>query len=280
MESQKQIQQEDGNGGGGAGGGSNKSSFLCRQSSTRWIPTAEQIRILRELYYNNGVRSPSAEQIQKISARLRQYGKIEGKNVFYWFQNHKARERQKKRLSTDAAVQQRCAAVGWSSCTDDFSPKFTSSSTSLLHTSAPGISSCGAGIVCGGQMTGVSSALVERGSFRDRYWEGGFCSGSTGGMTETSADSYCCLGQHDSDETHGADGDIETLQLFPLRGGENSEIGSDKPEADEFYPSWYFGDAGGEQGASLELTLGSFPTADGFFLGSGSAGLGGFCPGS
>ena len=30
------------------------------------------------------------EQIQRISARLRQYGKIEGKNVFYWFQNHKA----------------------------------------------------------------------------------------------------------------------------------------------------------------------------------------------
>jgi Homeodomain len=32
---------------------------------------------------------------------LRQYGKIEGKNVFYWFQNHKARDRQKKRLTVD-----------------------------------------------------------------------------------------------------------------------------------------------------------------------------------
>lgn len=32
---------------------------------------------------------------------LRQYGKIEGKNVFYWFQNHKARERQKKRLTVE-----------------------------------------------------------------------------------------------------------------------------------------------------------------------------------
>ncbi|KAI5684084.1 hypothetical protein M9H77_05312 [Catharanthus roseus] len=76
------------------------SNFQCRQSTTRWTPTTEQIRILKELYYNNGVRSPSAEQIQKISAKLRQYGKIEGKNVFYWFQNHKARERQKKRLIT------------------------------------------------------------------------------------------------------------------------------------------------------------------------------------
>lgn len=88
---------------------SSKSSFLCRQSTTRWIPTTDQIRILKDLYYNNGVRSPSGEQIQRISARLRQYGKIEGKNVFYWFQNHKARERQKKKFTADVATMQR----GW-----------------------------------------------------------------------------------------------------------------------------------------------------------------------
>ncbi|PPS10814.1 hypothetical protein GOBAR_AA09840 [Gossypium barbadense] len=82
------------------GGGSGKGSFLCRQSSARWTPTTDQIRILKDLYNNNGVRSPSTDQIQRISARLRQYGKIEGKNVFYWFQNHKARERQKKRFTT------------------------------------------------------------------------------------------------------------------------------------------------------------------------------------
>ncbi|CAI0461670.1 unnamed protein product [Linum tenue] len=80
-----------------------KGSFLCRQSSSRWTPTTEQIRILKELYYNDGVRSPSAEQIQRISADLRRYGKIEGKNVFYWFQNHKARERQKKRFTNQPA---------------------------------------------------------------------------------------------------------------------------------------------------------------------------------
>ncbi|KAJ1693238.1 hypothetical protein LUZ63_009936 [Rhynchospora breviuscula] len=77
------------------------SSYLCRQTSTRWIPTSEQIRILRDLYYNCGMRSPNSEEIQRISAMLRQYGKIEGKNVFYWFQNHKARERQKKRLTVE-----------------------------------------------------------------------------------------------------------------------------------------------------------------------------------
>ncbi|XP_042425271.1 protein WUSCHEL-like [Zingiber officinale] len=93
-------QQEEGSGGNGKAGG----GFLCRQSSTRWIPTSDQIRILRDLYYNSGLRSPNADQIQRISARLRQYGKIEGKNVFYWFQNHKARERQKKRLTMDLAA--------------------------------------------------------------------------------------------------------------------------------------------------------------------------------
>ncbi|KQJ85141.1 WUSCHEL-related homeobox 1B-like [Brachypodium distachyon] len=72
----------------------------CRASGTRWTPTAEQVRILRELYYGLGIRSPNAEQIQRIAGRLRQYGRIEGKNVFYWFQNHKARERHKKRLTT------------------------------------------------------------------------------------------------------------------------------------------------------------------------------------
>ena len=90
-----QADQESGNNNKSVSGG-----YTCRQTSTRWTPTTDQIRILKDLYYNNGVRSPTADQIQKISARLRQYGKIEGKNVFYWFQNHKARERQKKRFNS------------------------------------------------------------------------------------------------------------------------------------------------------------------------------------
>ncbi|KAL3818616.1 hypothetical protein ACJIZ3_004521 [Penstemon smallii] len=64
--------------------------------SSRWNPTPEQLQTLEELY-RRGTRTPSAEQIQLITAQLRRYGKIEGKNVFYWFQNHKARERQKRR---------------------------------------------------------------------------------------------------------------------------------------------------------------------------------------
>ncbi|KAL2899220.1 WUSCHEL-related homeobox 3 [Bienertia sinuspersici] len=65
-------------------------------ASTRWCPTPEQVMILEEMY-RSGVRTPNAAQIQQITAHLSLYGKIEGKNVFYWFQNHKARDRQKLR---------------------------------------------------------------------------------------------------------------------------------------------------------------------------------------
>ncbi|XP_057509139.1 WUSCHEL-related homeobox 3-like [Actinidia eriantha] len=63
--------------------------------SSRWCPTPEQLMILEEMY-RGGKRTPNASQIQQITAHLSFYGKI-GKNVFYWFQNHKARDRQKLR---------------------------------------------------------------------------------------------------------------------------------------------------------------------------------------
>ncbi|KAK9277184.1 hypothetical protein L1049_006723 [Liquidambar formosana] len=70
--------------------------------SSRWNPTPEQLQALEDMY-RCGTRTPSAEQIQKIAAQLRRFGKIEGKNVFYWFQNHKARERQKRRRESEPA---------------------------------------------------------------------------------------------------------------------------------------------------------------------------------
>lgn len=70
--------------------------------SSRWNPTPEQLQTLEELY-RRGTRTPSAEQIQHITSQLRRYGKIEGKNVFYWFQNHKARERQKRRRQLETS---------------------------------------------------------------------------------------------------------------------------------------------------------------------------------
>ncbi|XP_042510370.1 WUSCHEL-related homeobox 2 [Macadamia integrifolia] len=72
-------------------------------ASSRWNPTMEQISML-ESFYKQGIRTPSAEQIQQITSRLRAYGHIEGKNVFYWFQNHKARQRQKQKQENMARV--------------------------------------------------------------------------------------------------------------------------------------------------------------------------------
>ncbi|GER49135.1 WUSCHEL-related homeobox [Striga asiatica] len=72
------------------------SNNMAPLVSSRWNPTSEQVQALEEMY-RQGIKTPSAQQIQQITAKLKKFGKIEGKNVFYWFQNHKARERQKKR---------------------------------------------------------------------------------------------------------------------------------------------------------------------------------------
>lgn len=78
--------------GSGGGGNGNNNGTKCG----RWNPTTEQVKVLTDLF-RSGLRTPSTDQIQKISSQLSFYGKIESKNVFYWFQNHKARERQKRR---------------------------------------------------------------------------------------------------------------------------------------------------------------------------------------
>ncbi|CAH9105791.1 unnamed protein product [Cuscuta europaea] len=169
-------QTQNGNPEEGGGGGSKSNGgaagYLCRQSSTRWTPTTEQIRILKELYYNNGVRSPSAEQIQRISAKLRQYGKIEGKNVFYWFQNHKARERQKKRLTVvppdaAAAFSMQMQRGVWRSAADQCS-----------NFNNPQASSPASGVVNVGQIGNYSygSTVAMERSFRN-------CSISAGGAS-------------------------------------------------------------------------------------------------
>ncbi|PON98142.1 Homeodomain transcription factor [Trema orientale] len=71
--------------------------------SSRWTPTPKQLLVLEELY-RHGKRTPTAQQIQEITAMLRRFGKIEGKNVFYWFQNHKARDKRKRRKILEAAA--------------------------------------------------------------------------------------------------------------------------------------------------------------------------------
>jgi len=152
-------------------GGSGKGGFLSRQSSTRWTPTTDQIRILKDLYYNNGIRSPSAEQIQRISARLRQYGKIEGKNVFYWFQNHKARERQKKRFTSDNVPMQRppapTNAAPWK---PDHDPPIHTHYSNISSTGISSASSSSVEMITVAQMGnyGYGSVPMEK-SFRVSY---------------------------------------------------------------------------------------------------------------
>ncbi|XP_055835413.1 WUSCHEL-related homeobox 3-like [Solanum dulcamara] len=72
---------------------------------TRWSPTPKQLMFLEEMY-RKGLRNPNAIQIQSITSHLSSFGKIEGKNVFYWFQNHKARDRQKLKKKLLAQMNQ------------------------------------------------------------------------------------------------------------------------------------------------------------------------------
>ncbi|XP_021716607.1 WUSCHEL-related homeobox 2-like [Chenopodium quinoa] len=97
---------------------------------SRWNPTKEQIEMLERIYTNEGVRTPSAEQIQQITARLRVYGHIEGKNVFYWFQNHKARQRQKQRHDRLLAA----AAANHNHNVNQISPRFIGAPHLHYHT--------------------------------------------------------------------------------------------------------------------------------------------------
>ncbi|XP_057469214.1 WUSCHEL-related homeobox 4-like [Actinidia eriantha] len=76
-----------------------KAQVETNPGGMRWNPTQEQIGIL-EMLYRGGMRTPNAQQIEQITLQLEKYGKIEGKNVFYWFQNHKARERQKQKRNS------------------------------------------------------------------------------------------------------------------------------------------------------------------------------------
>ncbi|XP_066310180.1 WUSCHEL-related homeobox 5-like [Miscanthus floridulus] len=77
------------------------SAAAAALANARWNPTKEQVAVLEGLY-ENGLRTPSAEQIQQITGKLREHGAIEGKNVFYWFQNHKARQRQRQKQDSFA----------------------------------------------------------------------------------------------------------------------------------------------------------------------------------
>ncbi|CAA2963497.1 WUSCHEL [Olea europaea subsp. europaea] len=273
METQQNHQQQ-----GNEDGGNKSSNFLCRQSSTRWTPTTEQIRILKDLYYNNGVRSPSAEQIQRISAKLRQYGKIEGKNVFYWFQNHKARERQKKRFpsttpsASDVPMHHRSPAAGvWKYHQDHPFPN------NLTAAGFPSSSSSSPGVLNIGPVghPGYGSVAMEK-SFRDcsissRVDGNGSSLGQN--FVRVGVDPYSSGGGYhpflekrkyvdyetleDEQQEEEQVPEIETLPLFPMHDEHTFK------QETNFYNGWHYGPRAednniGSSRASLELTLNSY----------------------
>jgi hypothetical protein len=68
---------------------------------SRWQPTKRQKEILEELF-KEGHRNPSPSLIDHFTNLLKQYGNIEAKNVFYWFQNNHARNKRKQEKETHA----------------------------------------------------------------------------------------------------------------------------------------------------------------------------------
>src|SRR6516165_3172987 len=64
-----------------------------RQVVPRWKPEEAQLRILEEAFRNNGGHSPSIEQILLLTTQLQQYGEVEARNIFFWFENRRRKER-------------------------------------------------------------------------------------------------------------------------------------------------------------------------------------------
>ncbi|GJM93635.1 hypothetical protein PR202_ga10205 [Eleusine coracana subsp. coracana] len=93
-------------GGSTTTGSSMKHSFPGGEERTpdpkpRWNPRPEQIRIL-EAIFNSGMVNPPRDEIPRIRLRLQEYGPVGDANVFYWFQNRKARSKNKLRAAACA----------------------------------------------------------------------------------------------------------------------------------------------------------------------------------
>eukprot|EP00252_Welwitschia_mirabilis_P010556 TRINITY_DN23864_c0_g1_i1.p1 TRINITY_DN23864_c0_g1~~TRINITY_DN23864_c0_g1_i1.p1 ORF type:complete len:343 (-),score=73.82 TRINITY_DN23864_c0_g1_i1:9-965(-) len=225
-----------------------KGAGQTQTQSSRWNPTPEQIKTL-EMLYKSGIRTPNAEQIEHITAQLKNYGKIEGKNVFYWFQNHKARERQKqKRNSLQAATaEERGSILNKSSLSsvpvinsaDRKSPEkqnrcsanssYTSvsggseSSCLLLHTPLLTASPSPKGSTSLGSLSlemrgGANSPEKKLNNKRkERSWEWSHEEQNQSRERESSsAESFTSENENES-ESDEAERDRCTLKLFPLR---------------------------------------------------------------
>ncbi|PHT80157.1 WUSCHEL-related homeobox 5 [Capsicum annuum] len=95
----------------------------------RWKPTPQQLMILQDLY-RKGLTNPNSCQVQMITAHLSMYGKIQWKNVFYWFQNHKARDRQKMRKQMFQQMQKYTSSITTTTNDVQINPPSPSSASS------------------------------------------------------------------------------------------------------------------------------------------------------
>ena len=76
-------------------------------TKARWTPSQEQLRVLESLYEEQAGIAPNKEQIKEITRQLSQHGEITDRSVHYWFQNRKARGRQKQLVLTRASSRAR-----------------------------------------------------------------------------------------------------------------------------------------------------------------------------
>ncbi|XP_057863640.2 WUSCHEL-related homeobox 4-like [Cryptomeria japonica] len=77
-------------------------SASVRSVCSKWKATEKQQRILDSLFMN-GMRNPSVDQINRITAELQRHGPVEGNNIYYWFQNNSRRERRKKEQPAESS---------------------------------------------------------------------------------------------------------------------------------------------------------------------------------
>ena len=73
-------------------------SASVRTVSRRWKPNENQKRILHSIFMS-GVRNPPVDQVHRIAAELRRHGAVEGKNVYFWFQNAAQKDKLEKQRS-------------------------------------------------------------------------------------------------------------------------------------------------------------------------------------
>ncbi|XP_059070580.1 WUSCHEL-related homeobox 6-like [Cryptomeria japonica] len=87
-----------------------------RSDFSRWKPTEIQKSVLNSKFAS-GTRNQSLEEINHITAELQRHGLVEGKNVFFWFQNAACRDKQKKEKAESCDRWKEEKAVSY----DDFS---------------------------------------------------------------------------------------------------------------------------------------------------------------